>query len=76
MKSGDVGLAGGCFRTKETFNSLGCSNFSGGRTIKVNGKLDPCAGSKTTFAPLIDGYNYFEVSAGNVTYASFYWFTS
>jgi hypothetical protein len=76
MKSGDVGLAGGCFRTTEKFNSIGCSNFTGGRTIKVNGKLDPCAGTKTTFAPMIGGYNYFEVSAGNVTYASFYWFSS
>jgi len=75
-KSGEVGLAGGCFRTMETFNSLGCSNFTGGRTIKVNGMLDPCAGAKTTFAPLIDGYNYFEVSAGDVAYASFFWYTS
>ncbi|MES1178632.1 MAG: hypothetical protein ABUL62_30200 [Myxococcales bacterium] len=75
-KSGDVGLAGGCFRTTETFNSLGCSNFSGGRTIKVNGTLDPCAGTKTTFAPMIGGYNYFEVSAGDVPYAAFFWYTS
>ncbi|MEO6601408.1 MAG: hypothetical protein ABIQ16_16135, partial [Polyangiaceae bacterium] len=74
--SGEVGVAGGCFRTKETFNSLGCSNFDGGRTIKVNGVLDPCAGMKTTFAPMVDGYNYFEVSAGKSSYAAFYWYTS
>ena len=64
-----------CMRTKETFNSLGCSSFDG-RTIKVNGVLAKCDGSKTTFAPAVDGYNYFDVSAGTYSYAAFYWFSS
>ncbi|MET0791145.1 MAG: hypothetical protein ABW061_06450 [Polyangiaceae bacterium] len=74
-KSDAVGTGAGCFRTTEKFNSLGCSNFTG-RTITVNGMLNACSGTKDTFAPAIDGYNYFEVSAGGVAYASFYWFSS
>ena len=64
-----------CFRTKSTFNSLGCSNFAG-RTIKVNDVLDTCDGKKKTFAAAIDGWNYFDVSAGTLSYASFGWYTS
>jgi endoglucanase len=74
--SGNFNTAGAvCYRTKATFNSLNCSNFDD-RTIKVNGKLDPCTGTKTTFAPAIDGYNYFDVSAGKFSYASFGWYSS
>jgi hypothetical protein len=64
-----------CYRTTETFNTIGCSNFDG-RTIKVNGVLAPCTGMKATFAPAIGGYNYFDVSAGTKDFASFVWYTS
>jgi hypothetical protein len=74
--SGSLGTTGPvCLRTKETFNSITCSNWAG-RTLQVNGVLTPCTGSKTTFAPPIDGYNYFDVSAGTLSYAGFAWYTS
>jgi hypothetical protein len=74
-KSDNLGTTGPvCMRTKETFNSVGCSNF-GGRTIKVNGTLATC-NAKSMFAPPIDGYNYFDVSAGDVDFAAFVWYTS
>ena len=68
-------LDGVCLRTKDPFNTIGCSNFDG-RTIKVNGTLAPCTGMKATFAPAIDGWNYFDVSAGTLVYASFNWYSS
>jgi len=74
-KSDNFGTKGAvCLRTQETFNTIGCSNF-GGRTIKVNGMLATCD-AKTTFPLPIDGYNYFDVSAGDVDFASFVWYTS
>jgi hypothetical protein len=66
---------GACVRTKATFNSLVCTNW-GGRTLKVNGVTAQCTASKSTFAPAIDGYNYFEIGAGLYSYAAFAWFTS
>ena len=47
--------------------------FSG--ALYVNGVLATC-NVKTTFAPMIDGFNYFEVSAGDVDFAAFVWYTS
>ena len=74
-KTNNFGTTGAvCFRTTETFNTIGCSNW-GGRTIKVNGVLATC-NVKGTFAPMIDGYNYFDVSAGDVDFAAFVWYTS
>jgi hypothetical protein len=74
-KSGNFGTTGAvCLRTKETFNSIGCSGFDG-RTIKVNGEVAACTGMKATFAAMIDGYNYFDVSAGDLAFASFVWYT-
>ena len=67
-----------CLRTKETFNTLGCSNFAG-RTIKVNGTAVVCTDNtpaKAPFAAAIDGYNYFDVSAGTLSYADIFWFSS
>jgi len=73
--SGGFGTTGAvCLRTTETFNTVGCSNF-GGRTVKVNGVLATC-GAKTAFPPAIGGYNYFDVSAGTLDYASIYWYSS
>lgn len=70
-----LGAEAACLRTKETFNNVVCYNFTG-RTIKVNGVVDLCTAGKKTFAPAIDGWNYFEVSAGGLSYASVTWFTS
>jgi len=63
-----------CFRTKATFNNVGCSNFQG-RTLKVNNVLTTCP-SMGTFAPMSDGYVYLDASAGSNLSASIYWFTS
>ena len=74
-KTNNLGTTGAvCLRTSETFNTIGCSNW-GGRTIKVNGVLATC-NVKTTFAPAIDGFNYFEISAGDVDFAALVWYTS
>ncbi len=62
-----------CFRTKESFNTVGCSNFAG-RTMKVNGALAMCM-VKTAFPPAIDGWNYFDVSAGDSVDANFAWYS-
>jgi hypothetical protein len=73
--SGGFGTTGAvCLRTTEKFNTLTCSNWDG-RTIKVNGVLAMC-GVKTTFAPMIDGFNYFDVSAGKYDFAGFVWYSS
>jgi len=69
---GTVGAA--CYRTKSTFNTLVCSSWDG-RTVKVNGMTAAC-GVKTTFAPAIDGWNYFDISAGKYDYAQLGWFSS
>lgn len=63
-----------CFRTKSTFNNIGCSNFQG-RTLKVNGVTTACPGTGT-FAPTADGYTYLDASAGSNLSASIYWYTS
>jgi len=74
MNTGAVGTAGAaCFRTKATFNSIVCSSFDG-RTVKVNGMLAVC-GMKQTFAPAVDGWNYFDISPGMYTYVQLGWYT-
>ena len=61
-----------CLRTKESFNTVGCYGFDG-RTMKVNGMTATCM-VKTTFPAAIDGYNYFDVSAGDSEFATFSWY--
>ena len=74
-KTNNLGTTGGvCLRTTETFNTIGCSNW-GGRTVKVNGVVATC-NVKGAFAPPIEGYNYFEISAGDVDFAALVWYTS
>jgi endoglucanase len=72
--SGNLGTGEVCLRTMEPFNTVGCSNFTG-RTLTVNGVAATC-GTKMTFPAAIGGYNYFEISAGGVTYASIFWYSS
>ena len=70
--TGEVGAGAACFRTKTKFNALTCSSFDG-HTLKVNGVISKCDGVGT-FAPAIDGWNYFDISAGMYPYAQMGWF--
>jgi hypothetical protein len=74
-------MAGGCFRVKDPhFGTLACSSWDPTtRTITLNGTaITGCASSQGSQGPFTaaaaDGYDYFEVGAGNNTYAAFYWF--
>jgi hypothetical protein len=70
--SGSFGTTGAfCFRTSDNISAWDCSNFTG-RTLKVNGVTTTC-GAKSLPAK-VDGYYYFDASAGGVDYASIYWF--
>ena len=74
-KTNNLGTTGAvCLRTIENFNTIGCSNW-GGRTVKVNGALATC-NLKGAFPPPTEGYNYFEISAGDVDFAALVWYTS
>jgi endo-1,4-beta-xylanase len=72
-QSGNFNTTGAvCLRTSATVNGWGCSNFTG-RTVKVNNVAMTC-GQTPLPAKWSDGYLYFDVSAGSLTYASlFYW---
>jgi hypothetical protein len=69
--SGNLGAGDVCLRTMQTFNTVGCSEFTG-RTLKVNGVAATC-GVGATYTP-IGGYNYLEVSAGGSDFASISWY--
>ncbi len=60
-----------CYRTADTINGWGCSNFTG-RTVSINGSATTC-GATPLPAKWADGYRYFSISAGSLAYASFYW---
>jgi len=63
VSPGYLSTGGGCYRTKEIFDTLYCfgRSWAMGRTVKVNGQLAQC--NKTqVFAPMVNGYNYFELS--------------
>jgi hypothetical protein len=53
---------------------LPCNNL-GTRTVSVNGVAVVCDGSNGTWPlpALVEGYYYFEFSAGTPDYTSFYW---
>lgn len=73
-QSGNFNTTGAvCLRTKETFNTVGGCYGWDGRTIKVNGMLATCM-VKATFPAAIDGWNYFDVTAGSNEFAGFSWF--
>ena len=70
--SGTFGTTGTfCFRTADNIAGWGCGNLTG-RTIKVNGVLKECAA--LPLPAKVNGYYYFDVSAGGVDYASIYWY--
>jgi hypothetical protein len=70
--SGVLGTTGpACLRVTGDIAGWGCSNFDG-RTLKVNGQSVECAA--LPLPAQIDGAYYFDISAGEFDYASFYWF--
>ncbi len=59
-----------CFFIDETINGWGCSSF-GARTVSANGTRMTCG--QVPMPAKVDGGYYFEVSEGEPSYASFYW---
>jgi len=59
-----------CFRTPDTINGWGCSNFTG-RSLLVNDQSKSCG--SLPMPTKYNGYYYFEESAGTYSYASIYW---
>jgi hypothetical protein len=70
--SGNFGTTGAfCFRTADDIIGWNCGNFTG-RTLKVNGVADTCGA--LPLPAKVNGYYYFDSSAGGVDYASIYWY--
>ena len=70
-QSGNFNTSGAyCFRTPDTINGWGCSNFDG-RTLLVNDVSKSC--SSMPMPMKYNGYYYFEASAGTYAWASIYW---
>ena len=70
--SGSFGTTGAfCFRTADAIAGWNCSNFTG-RTLKVNGTTETCGA--LPLPAKVNGYYYFDSSAGGVDYASIYWY--
>jgi endoglucanase len=65
--------AAACYRTSQTVNGWGCSNFTG-RTISVNGgtAIATCGAGPFPLAKSSDGYTYFSATAGQYPWASIY----
>ncbi len=71
-QSGNFNTTGAfCFRTAETINGWGCSNFTG-RTMAINSTAKACGGMPMPTKS--NGYYYFNASAGALSYASVYWY--
>ncbi len=70
-QSGNFNTSGPyCFRTPDTINGWGCSNFDG-RTLQVNDVAETCG--SLPMPTKYNGYYYFEASAGTFAWASIYW---
>ena len=70
--SGNFGTTGEfCFRTADTITGWSCSSITG-RTLKVNNVVETCG--TMPLPPKINGYYYFDASAGGVDYASIAWY--
>ncbi|HEY3486181.1 MAG TPA: S8 family serine peptidase, partial [Ilumatobacteraceae bacterium] len=71
-QSGNFNTTGAvCYRTSDTINGWGCSNFQG-RSVSVNGTPVTC-GQVPLPAKLADGFRYFSITAGSFAWASFHW---
>jgi hypothetical protein len=62
-----------CLRVTDDIVGWGCSNFEG-RTVKVNGVTVNCA--EVPLPDKLHGAYYFDISAGEHAYASFYWWSA
>ena len=72
--SGELGTTDSvCLRVTDEVVGWGCSNFEG-RTVKVNGTDVSCA--QVPLPEKVHGAYYFEISAGQFAYASFYWWSA
>jgi endoglucanase len=60
-----------CFRTPDNISGWNCSNFDG-RTLKVNGVVKACG--DLPLPAKVNGYYYFDCTAGTYNYASIYWY--
>jgi len=70
--SGEFGTtAAFCFRTADDITGWNCSNFTG-RTLKVNGVTETCG--NLPLPAKVNGYYYFDASAGSVDYSNIYWY--
>ena len=70
-QSGNFNTTGAyCFRTPDTINGWGCSNFDG-RSLQVNDVAKTCG--SLPMPTKYNGYYYFEASAGTYSWASIYW---
>jgi endoglucanase len=58
-----------CYRTSQTINGWGCSNFDG-RTLTVGGQSRTCGQLPLTRSS--DGFFYFSVTGGAFPWASIY----
>jgi aryl-phospho-beta-D-glucosidase BglC (GH1 family) len=58
-----------CYRTNQTINGWGCSNFDG-RSLTVGGQARTCGQLPLTRSA--DGYYYFSVTGGTYPWASIY----
>ena len=59
-----------CFRTPDNIAGWNCSNLDG-RTLKVNGTTATC--SALPLPAKVNGYYYFDATAGTYDYASIQW---
>jgi hypothetical protein len=60
-----------CFRTPDNIAGWNCSSFDG-RTLKVNNVTETCG--TLPLPAKINGYYYFDASAGSFPYAAIYWY--
>jgi hypothetical protein len=73
-QSGSFNTTGAiCLRTSQPVNGWGCSSFDG-RTVRVNSgaATSACGTGPFPIAPAADGFTYFIVSAGSVSWASIF----
>jgi hypothetical protein len=70
-QSGNFNTTGSvCFKTSSNIVGWGCANFDG-RVMKVNGVQMACGQLPVPAA--VNGYNYFEATAGTYAWSNFWW---
>jgi hypothetical protein len=70
--SPQLGTSSGCYQTTTTLTGGGCNNFTGGRTLSLNGIAEACDGSWSSPLPSQANGGYcISVGAGNYSFAVF-----